>query len=282
MKLDEINYQNWFLKYVDKYGTEPEIIMKKEHSLRVANDMKNLFKQLNKGEDYTSLAHFIGLFHDIGRFEQWKQYHTFYDASSVDHACFSAENLIFKGLIEDIIPFRDYDLFIYHAIKYHNKYGLPKNLNIKDEFVATKPLNDVVKNFLKDIDSFEAIDSLYAMSIRDIDKIDILKQYLLSDYFLKKDENSVTKKVADDFLMNKLIRKEDRKTYNDVMILRLSFINDMNLTESLKMIKKENLLDYIYDVYLNKEQLSYYFGYAKERLDELIENNNGNVYVLKK
>lgn len=282
MMLNEMNYQNWFLKYVETYGKEPEIIMKRDHSLRVAKDMKGLFTQLNKGEDYTSLAHFIGLFHDIGRFEQWRQYHTFYDASSVDHASFSAEKLFFDGLIKEIIQIRDYDLFIYHAIKYHNKYALPKNLNIKDELVLSKPLNDIVKNFLEDIDSFEAVDSLYSMSIRDMDKVDILKQYLLSDYFLKKDENPVTQKVADDFLMNKLIYKEDRKTYNDVMILRLSFINDMNLTASLKMIKEEKLLDYIYDVYPNKNQLSYYFGYAKERLQELIEENKNSIYVLKK
>lgn len=270
------NYMTWFLNYVDKFGNEPKIILKKEHSLRVAENMNNIFNKIGFTDDYVLLAHFLGLYHDIGRFKQWQVYHTFYDSKSVDHADYSADNLIKEGLINEIISKRDYDLLIYNAIKYHNKLLLPANLSIKDEqiFSAKMNLDDTIKY------SFDSVTSLYSMAIRDADKLDILKQYLLSDYFLKTDHLPVSDNVSTSFFNNQNINKEDRKNLNDVLVLRLSFINDINLTEALRIIKKTDLLQKIYEVYPDKKNTELFFEYADSRLDQLITNNCSHQYVL--
>ena len=120
------------------------------------------------------------------------------------------------------------------------------------------------------------------MAIRDADKMDILKQYLISDFLLNDSQLPVTEKVANDFLSNRPILKQDRKSPNDSLLLRLAFINDINLTYFLKQIKEENIIEKINEIYPQKNLTKIYFDYAKKRLDELIDNNKDTQYVLKK
>lgn len=227
------NYTMWFLNYVKKFGDDPKIILKRDHSLRVADDIRSIFASFSLSNEYALLAHFIGLYHDIGRFKQWNEYHTFNDMMSVDHADYSADNLIKYGLIKEILTERNYDLLIYNAIKYHNKLYLPDNINIKDEniFFTSTSLEKNIK------DNFNIVTSLYSMAIRDADKIDILYQYLLSNDFLNTDYLPISEKVSNNYFDNKPINKNDRRNLNDILVLRLSFINDFNLTTTLKILR---------------------------------------------
>ena len=278
------NYKQWFLNYVNKYGDEPEIILKRDHSLRVANNMSVLFTDLSLPQDYIFLADFIGLYHDIGRFEQWKTYHTFYDSVSVDHADYSADNLLSGGILNKIGFNKSYYDLIYKVIKYHNKLDIPDKLKIKEEnmFINTPDLLQTLTNKELDKYNYDSLISLYALSIRDIDKIDILFQYILSNYFIKTDYLPVTDKVSCDFFDNKSIDKNIRKNLNDTVVLRLSFINDINLTKSLELIKNSQILDEIYTLYPDKNNLIDFFKYAKSRLNWLIDANKNYQYVLKK
>lgn len=284
MELSSNYYKKWFLNYVASYGHDPEIIIKRDHSIRVAHHMNKMFASFELGSDYQLLADFIGLYHDIGRFEQWKQYHTFYDQKSVDHADFSVKQLFNDNKLQNIFSERNYDLIIYHAIKYHNKLQLPYKYSLKDETIFNKDisLKQCVQNYKKYLSEYRAIHNLYCMSIRDTDKIDILHQYFTSNYLLKADELPVSEKVASDFLANQPIKKEDRKNVNDSLLLRLAFINDMNLTYSLKVLKEGNYIDKIKEVYPCLEPVKVYFDHANKRLDELIEKNKNTQYVLKK
>lgn len=280
MRLDEIKYKTWFLNYVKNYGNYPEIILKRDHSLRVAENMKEVFSEWNVDDEYISLANFIGLYHDIGRFEQWKNYNTFVDGVSIDHASLGTNILLKLDIVNESLPEWPFFLTILNAVYYHNKYSLPEKLNIKDESIFHKLNNfDIYSDY---IDKEPAINSLYAMAIRDADKIDILKQYLLSDNLISYSDEPVSQKVANDFINNKLILIKDRKSKNDSILLRLAFINDINLVDFLKQIRDESIIEQMNEVYPNKDLVQIYFDHAKERLDELIENNNNTQYVLKK
>ena len=46
---------------------------------------------LGMAEDERDLAWFTGLLHDVGRFEQLRNYGTFIDAESIDHAVYGAQ-----------------------------------------------------------------------------------------------------------------------------------------------------------------------------------------------
>ena len=149
-------------------------------------------------------------------------------------------------------------------------------------FINTPDLLQTLTNKELDKYNYDSLISLYALSIRDIDKIDILFQYILSNYFIKTDYLPVTDKVACDFFDNKSIDKNIRKNLNDTVVLRLSFINDINLTKSLELIKNSQILDEIYTLYPDKNNLIDFFKYAKSRLNWLIDANKNYQYVLKK
>lgn len=280
MKLNEMKYKAWFLNYVKNYGNIQEISLKRDHSLRVAKNMKEVFSNWDVDDEYISLAGFIGLYHDIGRFEQWKIYNTFVDGVSIDHASLGT-NILFKPeIVGNLLPERIFDLTILNSIYHHNKYSLPLRLNAKDEWVFYRMKNfDVYSDY---IDKDGAINSLYAMAIRDADKIDILKLYLLSNNTIDYSEEAISQKVANDFFNNKPILIQDRKNINDSILLRLAFINDINLMSFLKQFKEENIIDQINEICPNKQLLQIYFDHAKKRLDELIKNNKHTQYVLKK
>ena len=141
-----------FEKYVNNYDlTKEKIILKKNHSIRVMNLCVKYAKKLGFNDEDISLAKVIGLLHDIGRFEQLKQYDSFEDEKTIDHASLGVKILFCDGLIEKFWNKKeDYEL-IEFAIKNHNKMKIEETTN---------------ERYLK-----------FAKLIRDIDKMDII--YLL-------------------------------------------------------------------------------------------------------
>ena len=80
---------------------------------------------------------FLGLLHDIGRFEQVRRYGTFVDSVSVDHAEFGADLLFKEGLIKDfpVEKLTAEELcLIETAIRLHNKLNLPQELDERTRY----------------------------------------------------------------------------------------------------------------------------------------------------
>lgn len=76
-----------FSSYVNQFDlTDERIKLKVLHSYKVSTIAKEIALDIGLSEKDVCLAEIIGLFHDIGRFEQVKRYQTFLDSKSVDHA----------------------------------------------------------------------------------------------------------------------------------------------------------------------------------------------------
>lgn len=104
LKIERKRIKNAFAAYVKQYDAEDEKIMLKIcHTYRVAEISERIAAGLGLSEYDTDLAWVIGMLHDIGRFEQLRQYGTFVDAESIDHAHFGVELLFRDGLIRDYI-----------------------------------------------------------------------------------------------------------------------------------------------------------------------------------
>lgn len=74
-----------FITYANNYDLENDHInRKKYHSLRVTEISEELAKRENFTEEEIEIATLIGLLHDIARFKQYTQYHTYRDADKVD------------------------------------------------------------------------------------------------------------------------------------------------------------------------------------------------------
>ena len=129
-----------FKSYADLYDTEDiKIKLKIDHTYRVADIASRIAVSVGENPDF---SWFLGLLHDIGRFEQLTQYGTFKDAESVDHAELGADILFKDGLIESFPTAfslfskvcqdeADDRLIAETAIRLHNKLSLPGGLDEK-------------------------------------------------------------------------------------------------------------------------------------------------------
>ena len=131
--IDKQRAEAAFQAYTSRYDLSNGMIRHKvEHTLRVAENCERIAASLGmNGEDVT-FAWFLGLLHDIGRFEQVRRFGTFIDSVSVDHAEFGTD-LLFHEKLMDSFPaesLREDDLRLLEtAIRLHNKLTLPDDLD---------------------------------------------------------------------------------------------------------------------------------------------------------
>ena len=124
-----------FREYADLYDTDDiKINLKIAHTYRVADIASQIGTSVDADPDF---SWFLGLLHDIGRFEQLTQYGIFKDADSVDHAELGADILFRDRLIEsfpnlsDTVGLENKRLIAETAIRLHNKLSLPSGLDEK-------------------------------------------------------------------------------------------------------------------------------------------------------
>ena len=240
-----------FTKYTNNYLEYGEMIqLKINHTLRVVDLCERIAKSLNLTDEEIYVSKIIGLLHDIGRFEQWKQYNTFRDQSSVDHADFGVEVLKKDNLIRKFIKDDSYDDIILKSIKYHNKFEIPNDLDAKTD--------------------------LFLKIIRDADKIDILKLYAVEEFKRELDDVEFSKEVYESLLNHKCISKYNLKSKSDRMALVLGFVFDTYFKESYRILKETKYFDIIIDIYkkkTNNEKLKEQFEEMRKIINEYIEVN---------
>ena len=203
-----------FDEYAMQFDFEEENIRRKyEHSYRVMRESDAIVYSLGLEEDDSYLACLIGLLHDIGRFTQFRDYHTYSDRKSIDHAKLGAEILFDDGIIKKFkLDKKDYDL-VRTAIENHGVYKL------NEKGLDEKTL-------------------LHSKIIRDADKIDILYQFSNSKIIkLEEEENDkVSEKVKATFLKHESIDKNDVKNNNDGSLMKIAIIFDLNFDYSKNIV----------------------------------------------
>ncbi|MFZ1982839.1 MAG: HD domain-containing protein [Desulfatitalea sp.] len=122
------NLHAWLLEHIATIPCTDErmrrhLDLKRTHSLRVAEDIVRIGRRLGLDDHALLIARTIGLLHDVGRFEQYKVYHTYNDRISTDHGALGARIVAANGLLA---PFSAEEAaIITQAICLHNKIALP-------------------------------------------------------------------------------------------------------------------------------------------------------------
>ncbi len=238
---------NYFDEYTKKFDmTVPEIEYKYHHSYRVMDNMVVIAKSLSLPPKDLEVAKCIGLFHDIGRFEQFKQYKSFKDIE-MDHGDFGEKVLRESDALKHFdIPKEDYEV-IYTAIRNHNKYEIEDNLS-KRALMFTK-------------------------MIRDADKLDIL--YALGNpeikWIIAEDNNEISPRVSEAFFSNRQIKSSYNNNKNEDLVDIFSFAYDINFKVSFDIIKNEHYYQKIYQRLINKELFKSYFEHITKYIDERTE-----------
>ncbi|MBO7146782.1 MAG: hypothetical protein J6W81_03440 [Lentisphaeria bacterium] len=193
-------------------------------------DVCSIMDQILSDEKITPEQHFIyrlcALFHDVSRFEQLRDHHTFRDDRSFDHGERSAEIFLKQFSVPEL---SSHSLALtMEAIRYHNKAELPEDLSAE-----LRP---------------------YAEALRDADKISILKVLLhhfshplLSEQEIVNlgtvDTPGFTEELVHTALSGRHILHKDMKNVNDFKIAVFAWCTDFNLPGSARLVLTEKFYD---------------------------------------
>ena len=247
-----------FQEYLKNYDiNDGSIALKIKHTYEVVKKSEYIANGLRLDKENIELAKIIALLHDIGRFEQIKEFGEFND-KKIEHAEFGVKVLFDNGLIRKFMDENKYDNIIYKAIYNHNKYKIEENLNEK-ELLQCKIIRDADK-----LDNFR---------VKEKDKLEDMFPKIYNEKTINYE--TISEKVYEDFMQHKCIKLEDRKTIIDYWVCVIAFIFDLNFNISLQYVKENNYIDILgnrieYKNDTTKQKMEDIRKCAKEYIDDRI------------
>ncbi len=227
MKINRSHVKDTFAEYVSHYNAQDEKVkLKIDHTYRVAELCERIAVSQMLSEEDVSMAWLCGMLHDIGRFEQLRNYGTFMDAQSIDHALYGASILFDEGKIQDYLeqPSEEVCAFLRRVISCHSAYRVPEEYDERTR--------------------------MFADILRDADKIDILKVNievpLEEIYNVTTDElmnAEVTKEVMESFCEEHATLRALKKTPVDHVVGHISLVYELVYPISLQIVKEQGYLD---------------------------------------
>ncbi len=211
-------FEDGFARYAEGYfgGDDYAHRVKFDHSLRVYAEAAALAEahapELARAGVPRRAALLAGLFHDVGRFEQFERWRTFNDRLSANHARLSVRCCLREGLLADALPLER--RLVFGAIMLHNRRAV------------RRPPVDAL--------------GILARLVRDADKLDIYR--VMHDYFspggekpsfmrLEAEDHPVnyTPAVLDCLTEGRMASYDLLRWSNDFKLLMLSWVYDLNL-----------------------------------------------------
>ena len=226
------------------------IELKREHTLKVYDEIKSLAEEIGFTQENIMLACIIALFHDIGRFEQFNRFRTFDDSSSLNHAALSIEILRSDGFMDDI-PEAFHDI-IFRTIINHN---IP---------VFQVRENDEV--------------ALFTKLLRDADKLDIWRVITqdelrrILEWKEHTDKYDVPDVIFKRFRDHQIVTLDLVRSVNDMRLLRIGWIFDINFSVTFERIKERKLLEKIFVLIPRSERIDQIKTIAVNYLGEKMTN----------
>lgn len=271
------NVINAFAEYVRNYDPSDEKIkLKIDHTYRVAGLCQRIAESLGLSEPDVDIAWFLGMLHDIGRFEQIRRFGTFNDAQSVDHAEFGADLLFKEGLIrkfaegyyeecelarsgneeaEQIIKNNEHHNkdtgLLEMAIRQHNKYRVKEDLTERQR--------------------------MFCDILRDADKVDIFKvnadipMEIIYDVTTEELKNGIiTKEVLESFYKKKTVLKSVRKSAVDHIVGHISLLFELVYKESYRQAREQGYVYKLLDFKSDVPEVNAEFDDMRKYVDEFL------------
>lgn len=226
MQIDQLpRLKAWFNSYTRSFLTgethqDSPLVLKIEHTARVCDNIGHLGRSIALTDTQMCIAEAVGLFHDLGRFEQYRRYRTFNDRKSANHAALGIKVLKETAVLD---RFRaDEKAMIMEAVRFHNVPTLPLNL----------PPASMV----------------FMRLIRDADKLDIWKVF--ADFFRhrRRPASAIVQHLPDlptwnanivKAIIEKRVAKfREMESLNDFKLLQLSWVFDLHFSEALIQAQK--------------------------------------------
>ena len=206
-----------FKKYLGNFDiNNSKIAYKYDHTFRVVDYAKEIALSENLNEHDYYLALVCALVHDIGRFDQVKEFASFLDGLSFDHGDKGFEILQNDDYISNYVSDEEDKNIVLKSVKNHNKFAIEEGLTNRELY--------------------------FAKLVRDADKIDIMDKQgniICDNVFILNDElmNAVNEKR-----LVKIDKNVKRKDIEKV-ISTMCFKFDVCFNKSLQIIAEKNLIE---------------------------------------
>jgi HD superfamily phosphodiesterase len=259
-KNDLKNLKKWFADYVSAFYTDDydynfALNVKKEHTMRVCDNIVMIGGKLGMSKPDLIIAETTALFHDLGRFKQFKKYGTFNDMISENHARLGLREMVAHKLLS--ICSKAEEKLIIKAVNYHNSLTLPSGENER------------TLHFIR--------------LIRDADKLDIWKVFL--EFFHEKnnrqnnifvldlpDEPEYSNEFIEALHSQNMASMKDMKTLNDFKLLQIGWVYDLNFVPSFQVAQSHNIIERIEAILPQSKEITEAVSHAKDYLKMRLEN----------
>lgn len=202
--------------------------LKIEHTRRVRGFMEQLSASIGMPPGERALASAIALCHDVGRFPQYRDYGTFNDSLSINHASLAVQVLKRQGVLDNLAE--ESRILLLQAVALHNAFIIPNDLD-------------------PDLRRFTLL-------IRDADKLDIWR--VMIEHFTSPPEKraaavawslpetgSCSERAIAEVAAGRMLCRSLLESADDFKLLQLSWVFDLNFTESFAIMDELGYLETI-------------------------------------
>ncbi len=136
---DLLRYLDWFQSYLEgfHFGTGEDVAnidLKKDHSLRVLEEARMLTASLQVDSPLPDIVAIAALFYDVGRFPQYREFKTYNDRKSLNHARLGVAVLRGADILDRLLP--EHRKLVLGAIFLHNRAILPARLSSAQSLIV--------------------------------------------------------------------------------------------------------------------------------------------------
>ena len=217
--------KRYFSNYVRSFRTSDNdynhnINLKESHTRNVCHICLEIGDSLSVSPNDQRILETAALLHDIGRFEQYRRYHSFLDVKTENHALLGLEIISDLNLLQPLSSSEQ--TLITTAVRQHNLAALPVNMTPKQQ--------------------------LCSQVLRDADKLDIWR--VVTEYYHRNNDRrngvlelglpdtpKVSEEVIQELVRQEIVRIEHIRTLNDFKLLQLSWVFDINYRRSFQILQ---------------------------------------------
>ncbi len=221
-----------FKEYINCYDNQddPGFNLKVVHTYHVVDNAIMIAKKLGLSDEDINLAALIAILHDIGRFDELKNFKIF-DSVGNDHAMFASKLLFEEGLITKFIDTDKYNNIIKKAIENHNKKQIEDGLSER-ELLHAKIIRDADKLDNYRVKQEEKIENIFPGVVNSKEDLE---------------NSSISDNVYNSIIKEECVDIKDRKYPLDYWVCVLAFTFDLYFKETILIVKENNYINVLID-----------------------------------
>jgi len=240
-----MNYKSIFDENVKRYYnmSDPNIKKAYIHSIRTMEFSRDISSYLGLNLNEVKFAEFIGLIHDLGRFEQIKFYNIFDDMDIIEHSSFGLDLLFGKNEI--------------------NQYNIDPNMY--------SMIANIIKYYNKDDNNILKGDELlFSMILKDASSLDFLNSIEMNNIIRNQ---SISKNIEQDFFNKKIINSVKACNEKEELVKKLSLVFGLNFKYSFNYLCENDVINKIKETLEEDKEFEDYINFMELFINERMEKH---------